>query len=798
MYKNYIKIAFRNLMLHKGYAAINILGLAIGVAACLLIVLFVRDELSFDKYNSKADRIYRVAVDGLYGNTEIKWIATCAPLAAASVKEFPEIEDAVRIGDCNKPVISYNQKSFTEFSAFTCDSNIFNIFTLPVLQGNSITALNRPNTLVITESVAKKIFGHEDPIDKTLKLMGLNFRITAVIKDVPKRSHIQFDILISFVSFKESKSTDWWDNNYSTYYLLKENTNFKTLEAKLPVMQNKYMGTNGESFEKWVSKGNKWHFYLQPLTKIHLTTDADGVTVANNNMVYVYLFSIVALFILILACVNFTNLSTAKASLRFKESGIRRTIGSHRGSIIMQFLAESILISFIASLLGLLLVEMSIHWFNQLTDKALKIEYFAVWYNIPLLLIFVIVIGFVAGIVPAFQMSSYKTLDLLKAKKNKAAVYFGFREALIVFQFFISIGLIVSTIFVYKQLNFIQNEKLGFDKTNIIVIQRAEELQQKIKIFKDDILSNPQIISSTASNSAPGYSYSIHACLPEGYENKKSNPSIVKYFTDFDFPVTYGMEISKGRLFSKKFLTDSSGIIINECAAKLFNWKEPIGKKIYFSRDDVYTVIGVVKNYHYESLKNEIRPACIVPFNRFEKNAEIISVKINNKDISKTIGFLKSTWDKYSNGIPFQYSFLDEDYGKLYEKEKRISKTLSVFSVLAIFIACLGLFGLASFMAERKTKEIGIRRINGAHVGNVFMQIAINFNQWIGIAFLIACPIAWYAMHKWLQNFAYKTELSWWVFALAGLISLVIALITVSWQSWRAATRNPVEALRYE
>jgi putative ABC transport system permease protein len=798
MIKNYIKIAFRNLIKSKGYTATNILGLATGIAAILLIVLFVKDELSYDKYNNKADRIYRVAVDGLYGDTEIKWIATCSPLAAASKKEFPEIEDAVRIGDCHKPIITNNLKSFSEFSVLTTDSNIFNIFTFPVVQGISETALNLPNSIVITESTAKKIFGNENPIDKTLKAFEKNLRITAVIKDVPKNSHIQFDMLVSSSSFEIFKSTDWWDNNISTYFLLKENTKYKALEAKLPEMQKKYMSTNGESFEKWISRGNKWQFYLQPLNKIHLTTNADGITVANNNMVYVYIFSIVAFFILLLACVNYTNLTTAKASLRYKESGIRRVIGSKRASIISQFLTESIIITFFAALIGLLIVGVTIPWFNQLTDKALKISYFFSWYSIPVLLVFIILISFLAGIFPAYQMSTCKTLDLLKGKKDKATVHFGLREVLIVFQFFISIGLIVSTIFVYKQLNFIQNNKLGFDKANVIVIQRANELQQKIKTFKEDIQLNPKIINSTASNSAPGYTFSIDACLPEGFETKKTTAALIKYCTDFDFPITYGMETSKGRFFSKEFPTDSSGILINESAAKLFNWKDPIGKKVFFGGNKTYTVIGVLKDYHYESMQNEILPACIVPFNHYNEEVRIISVKVNNIDIPKTIEFLKSTWDKYSNGIPFQYSFLDEDYEKLYEKEKRISKTLTLFSILAIFLACIGLFGLAIFIANRKTKEIGIRKINGANTAEILAMLNKNFVKWVVIAYIIACPLAWFVIHKWLENFAYKTDLSWWVFALAGLLTLVVALITVSWQSWKAARRNPVESLHYE
>jgi putative ABC transport system permease protein len=798
VFKNYLKIAYRNLALHKGFATINILGLAIGIAACILIVLFVKDELNYDKFNTKADRICRVAVDGLVGNTEIKWIATCAPLAATAVKEFPEIEGAVRIGDYGKPIINYNQKFFTEFSVFTCDSNFFNIFTFPIVQGNPQTALKYPKTLVITETTAKKIFGNENPIDKIVKSFGFDFRVTAVMKDVPKNSHIQFDMLMSFSSFDISRSTNWWDYEMATYFLLKENSNYKALEAKLPEMQKKFSGSvDGGSFEDWISKGNKWSFYLQPLTKIHLITNADGITVKNNNMLYVYIFSIVAIFILILACVNFTNLTSAKASLRFKESGIRRTVGSGRGPIIVQFILESIIITFFAAILGLFIVEISIHWFNQLTDKMLKMEYFSTWYNIPLLLCFVIVIGFIAGIFPAFQMSAYRTIDLLKEKKNKAVVIFGLREALIVFQFFISISLIVSTIIVYKQLNFVQNKNLGFDKENVIVIQRANEIQQKLKIYKEDILSDPHIISCSVSNTAPGYGYGTRACYVDGFEKNKLT-SLCMNNSDFDFPATYKMEILEGRSFSNDFATDSSGILINECAVKLFNWKDPIGKRIRFNDKEDYRVIGVVKDYHYESLQKEIRPACMVSFNKFNFNPGIISVRVSNKDLPKTIEFLRMTWDKYAYGVPFEYSFLDADYGKLYDKEKRISKTLTVFSILAIFIACLGLLGLASFMAERKTKEIGIRRIHGAHSSQIFIMLAINFNKWIGVACILAWPVAWYVMHSWLQNFAYKTELSLWVFAVAGLVAFVIALITVSWQSWKAANRNPVEALRYE
>lgn len=789
MFKNYMKIAIRNLHLHRGYAAINILGLAIGIAACLLIVLFVKDELSYDKFNTNADRIYRVAVDGLWGSSVIKQTYTNAQLAETLEKECPEVESAVRLYNQGYPVVNYNDKMFTDFRVIGTDPSIFDVFTLPVIQGLSTNTLKDPRSIVLTESTAKAIFGKDNPINRVIKISGENLTISAIIQDLPSNSHFHFNILLNLKLFPYSNDNNWMNNNFITYILLKEHANIKNVESKFQPLLSK----NLTWFDNWLKEGNKWNYYLQPLTSIHLKSDLNFELEHNSSMVYVYIFSIIAIFILILASVNFINLTTARASSRYKEIGIRKVVGSSRWSQILQFLTESTVISSMGVAVGVFLMAVLLPWFNNLAGKNLHFNYLVSWYFIAGLVLSGIVIGIVSGGFPAFILSSGKAVNALKSNKNKTAKGSGLREVLVVFQFSISIFLIAGTALVHKQLVYFQQKKLGYDKENILVINCGSQLNKNCELFKNEIQQNPRIISATYTNTTTVGSFMSWVCTPEGKPSTTLNINIV----DFDFLKTYKMEMASGRFFSKEYPSDIDGVIINECAAKLFDYKNPIGMRIDLNGRN-FTIVGVIKDYNYESMRSSIRPACLLLMDRNVSSVAYISVKVSNNNLPQVINHLKSTWDKHTNGIPFRYSFLDDEYGRLYEGEKRAGTVLIVFSVLAIFIACIGLVGLASYMAAQKTKEIGVRKVNGARVYEVLAMFNKNFVKWVVIAFVIATPVAWYAMLKWLGNFAYKTEMSWWIFALAGLIALGIALLTVSWQSWKAATRNPVEALRYE
>jgi putative ABC transport system permease protein len=799
MFKNYITIAYRNLIRYKGYTIINVLGLAIGIASCLFIFLFITDELSYDKHNSKADRIYRVAVDGIIGKSAIHQTYTCAPLASTLKKEYPEVEETARIMNFGKPIINYNKKYFSEFAVLAVDSTIFNVFDLPFITGSKNNALNEPNTVVITESTAKKIFGSENPVNKIIKASdGEEFRITAVLKDINKNSHFHFDALISLSSFDFSNDNNWWNNNFSTYVLLRKYINSQTFEKKFTALLHKYLEIPNGTWDSFEKGGDKWSYYLQPLTQIHLKSDLNGEFESNSNIIYIYIFSFVAIFILIIACINFTNLTTAKASTRFKEVGVKKVVGARRHQLFLQFLTESIIITSIAIVLSVIFVELFLGWFNNLAHKEITVNYFSNWWTIPALALFSLIVGCFSGTYPAIFMSSFYPLDLLKNMKIKKTKGKSIREVLVVFQFFISICLIIGTIVVYKQLQYFQNKKLGFDKDNIIIIHRARELGSNVMFFKESILLNSNIKDCSISNTIPGYSFMNWACKVEGFESSEwttLNMNIV----DYDYLKTYNMNMLMGHFFSNEYLTDSTGIILNESAVKALGIHSPIGKKIVFGDKDEYKIIGIINDYHYESLHQKIRPAAIMAFpGIWGANALYVSVKINNKNIKNSIDFLKKTWDEQVTGVPFQYSILTDDYGRLYENEQRTGKVFVVFSILSIFIACLGLFGLSLFIAEQKTKEIGVRKAVGASTLEMVVYLNKIFIKDIVIAFVLACPLVYYLMTKWLQNFAYKTQISWWIFILAGIIALFIALMAVSWQAWRAASKNPVEALRYE
>lgn len=786
---NNVKIAWRNLLAHKGYTTINVLGLATGVAACLLIVLFVKDERSFDRYHTHADRVYRVVVDGLWGNTSIHQIYTPAQLASTLVKDFPEVEDAVRLGIPDKPMVEYDGRSYTDFLSIATDSSFFNVFTMPVVQGLSRHPLTDPRSVVITQSTAKVIFGTESPIGKVLKIRGEEMTVTTVVRDVPHNSHFTFDVLTSLKAVEYAKNGHWMMNNFVTYFLAKKDADVRNIESKFPGLLSK----NLSWFDDWLKQGNHWRYYLQPLTSIHLRSDLTGELGVNGNVGYVYLFSAVALFILLLACINFVNLTTAKSVSRYKEIGIKKVVGSNKKGLILQFLTESMFISSVGVLVGLSMAAAALPWFDALTGKNLKMSDFFDWYMVLSVLLLTVVIGILSGSFPAFYMSSVNVLNALRNNTCKATKGLKAREVLVVFQFSVSIFLIAFTLLVMKQLNYFQHKKLGYDKSNILVVERVGLLNNQTEPFKNELLQNPWIIGATYSQQTTVSGYWNWACQPQDRLSITLNINIV----DNDFLKTYAIEMLEGRFFSNEYPSDQDGIVINEAAAKLMGYSNPLGMRIS-GWDKDRTIIGVVKNFHYESMRSPVKPACLLPLGGAFSRGDYLSVKVRNEHLSETIQYLKSTWNKYVRGVPFHYSFLDENYERLYETERRMGVVLSLFSVLAILIACLGLIGLASYTAAQKTKEIGVRKVNGSTVIQIILLINRTYVLSILFALLMVAPIVWYAMQKWLEQFAYKTPISWWILVLAGLSAVVVAVFTLSWHSWKAAVKNPVEALRYE
>lgn len=803
MIKNYLKVAIRNIIKHKGFSIINIVGLAIGIACSILILLFVAHELSYDKFHEKAERIHRIAVRASVGDTKIRQTYSSSATFKKLLEDFPEIEVAVKFLRLGRTPINLGEKTFFESRFFAVDSTFFDVFTIPLIHGNPKTVLANPNTMVISKNTALKYFGGTDAVGKILRADfsydpgSIDFEITGVSENVPANSHFHYDLLVSSATFPTYiNDPGWSSNNFISYVVLKEGTSSEWFDAKLKEFTRKHMG--GERFDAWVAKGNFWEYFLQPVTKIHLNSDLNGEFEANGNETYVYIFSAISIIILLIACINFMNLSTAKSSLRAKEVGMRKVVGSGRNRLVVQFLSESVLLSFISLALGMVIVISLLPLYKNLIGRQLEIHYFDNFIVIPSLLALGLIVGVISGAYPAFFLSSFKPISALKGKTIGSKGGSWLRNILVIFQFTISIFLIIGTLVVNQQLKFFQNIKLGFDKKQVLVIRNPGSLGNNIVPFKEALRKQSSIIDVSGSNTLPGRGFSNIGFGAEGVDKSFTLNLCV---CDYDFLDTLKLELVQGRFFSRDFITDSHAAVLNEKAVELLGWDDPIGKKInnWARNRGNFTVIGVIKDYHYESLHQEIRPMALFLSGGYYTNVESsISVRLNTENISETIKYAGNTWNNFAHNMPFEYSFLDEDYDNLYINEKQTRKLFSIFSFLAIFIACLGLFGLASFIADQKTKEIGIRKVLGASVPGIVKVLNKRFVKWVLIANFTAWPIAWFMMNKWLQNFAYRIELSWWMFILAAVLALLVALITVSFQTVKAALKNPIDSLRYE
>jgi putative ABC transport system permease protein len=803
MLKNYLKLTFRNLLKHKGFSIINISGLAIGIACSILIMLFVASELSYDKFHHKGDRIYRLAVRALIGNTKIKQTYSSAITFKMLLQDFPEIQEGVKFLNLNNIIVKTDERVFYESNVCAVDANFFNVFSFPLVKGNSETVLHKPNSIVITKEIASKYFGDNHAVGKMLKIelpgsLGtLDFEITGISENVPDNSHFHYNALISLSSFPDViNNPGWTDNNFVTYIVLKEEASRKGLEAKLPEFTRKYMG--GDKFDKWVAKGNYWEYFLQPLSGIHLHSDLSGEFEPNGNASYVYIFMVIAVFILLIACINFMNLTTAKSAARAKEVGLRKVVGSSKSKLVKQFLGESIIISFIALALAIVLVEILLPFYSNLIGRSIEIHYFDNFTIIPLLIALALFVGLLSGSYPAFFLSAFKPISILKGKLKKGVKSIWLRNTLVIFQYSISIVLIIGTIVVYKQLIFLQNEKLGFDKEHVIVVKNPQALGENIVPFKEKLLQHSDIQHVSISHRIPGKTLNN---IGFGAEEVNENFTLNLCCCDPDFKDVMKLEMAEGRFFSRNFPTDSSAIILNEAALKLFGWSEPINKKLndWGNPRNIFHVIGIVKDFHYESMHQKVRPMGFLFLNgSYKWKPNYISVRVNPGNISHTLQSIEKTWDAFSPKLPLEYSFLDEDYNRLYKNELQTRQLFIIFSFLAIFIACLGLLGLASFMAEQRTKEIGIRKALGATVNHITLMLSKDFTLWVLLANLVAWPIAYLSMHQWLQDFAYRIKISWWMFVFAGILTFIMALITVSFQVLRAAKKNPMESLQYE
>ena len=810
MFKSYFKIALRNIARFKIYSFINIAGLAVGMAVSILIILYIQEELSYDKFNKNAERIYRLSREWFNqdGTSSLHLARVAPPIGPLLKNDFPNIiQEVTRVVSDYNTFLQVDNKTFVEDKFFWAEDNFFKIFSFNMIKGNPENALSEPYSVVMTESMAKKYFGNEDPVGKTILYERENdLKVTGVIEDVPENSHFKFDFLGSFITLNdfigiETLTRNWGSNNYVTYLLLPKNFPVGELEKQIPSFLDKHitqlvLDNTGNPPVIQPSKVNKLH--LWKLTDIHLHSHLTTELEENGDINDVYIFSIIALFILLIACINFMNLATARSAKRAREIGMRKVLGAYKKQLMIQFIGESLMISFIALLFAIVLVEAVLPFFNNFIGKHLSLNYFGNPVVIFGLAGLTLIVGLVSGSYPAFLLSSLKTIKVLKGN-NPVSRKSTFRTVLVVAQFTISIALIICMGIVYSQIQFFKNKDLGYDKSKIVILPSNEEMRKNIESVKSQLYENPDILNITSSRLVPSDMLlnSWGGQVIGADEPVPLNFRLAVDEVDYDFNKTYGLQIIAGRDFSRDFGTDdTAAFILNLAAVKQLGWNpiQAIGKKMLYG-GRLGQVIGVINNFNFESLHNKIVP---IIFLISKTGNEQFSVKISGSDIPGTINFLKRKWAEFRPDYPFEYTFLEDQVDKLYTSEKKLGDIFGVFSFLAVVIACLGLFGLASFAAEQRTKEIGIRKVLGASVPGIVTLFSKEFLKLVIIANLIAWPIAYFAMNRWLDDFAYKTDMNIWIFILSGGIAILIALLTVSFQAIKTAVADPIKSLRYE
>lgn len=803
--KNMLKHSVRFLNRQKGYVIINILGLSIGIACSLIITLFIAYELSYDRFNEKKGRIYQLVLNYKLNGPEESISSNCVPIGPVMLREFPEVEDMCRINIWNKTVVKTKEQSFTEKAFILSDSTFFNIFSVKLIYGDKRTALNAPHKLVLSKSTAIKIFGKEDPMGKALQISTdtVLYTITGVMEDIPKTSHFDANIIGSFATSDRVNDNRWLFSSFNTYILLKPNANPKDIDAKLVKLVKEHAGADikqglGITFEEFFSKGKKYRVYLQPLIDIHLNSKVRQAVKAASDPEYLWIFGGFAILIIVMAAINFMNLSTAQSSRRAKEVGIKKVSGSSRGKLIGQFIFESIILSFLSLLIAVVIIKLSLPFFNNLLQSNLELNFFNSWVGIPALITIAILVGFLAGSYPAFYLSSFSPYAVLKGTFKNSTKNGMLRRVLVVLQFTISIMLIVGTTIMFHQINYMLDKNLGFNKEQLVVIERANAIGSRMKTFKESLGKIPDVVSVSASSTVPGRSKDRLAIRVE----KQDDDTFVRpAWIDADFFKTYGLTLVSGRPFDEAYTTDKEGCIVNESAIKQFSIATPLTTRIVNPYSNPKTtsylpIIGVVKNFHFESLRNEISP-CLFLFGK-DKDWNCISVKLSEKASGKTIKEIEKVWKEFTANDPMQYSFIDKDFEQMYKEEKQSANLAIIFTVLVIFIASLGLYGLTSFTVEQRTKEMGIRKAMGATVSSLFVLISKEIVLLVSISTLIAWPIVYYISKNWLQNYHYRINLPLFDFFLGFILAITIALITISYRTIKAARINPAESLRYE
>ncbi|MEO9886955.1 MAG: ABC transporter permease [Balneola sp.] len=804
MFKNYFKIAWRNLVRNKSYALLNVLGLSVGLACCILITLYVLNELSYDKFHDNYEDLYRVTESVDEEGKLQTYASTYTALAPALKNYFPEIDNITHVYPISGLVTGPDNSKFQEDDIVLADSAFLTMFSFEMLQGDKNTALDRPFTMVITPSVATKFFGNENPVGKTLAFkdarQSFDFQITGVVQEPPSNSHIKYKYIISYESLRNLRNWEYNQKYYPpmyTYALVKNPTDVQKMESFMDQFTLQYYGE-----ENGYSNG----FNFQPVSDIHLRSNLGNEMSANFDITYIYIFLAISIFILIIACINFMNLATARSLKRIKEVGMRKTLGAQKGQLIRQFLSEAILMTFISLVLAVLMVEAVIPYFNDMAGKALEFGIFSSWESITVLIGLVVIVGTISGSYPAFYLSSFKPIQSLKgdkAKQSSSSIFF--RRGLVVFQFFISTSLIFGTIIIMKQLDFLKNSRLGFDKEQVLMVQMRETADQiNAKALKQEMLSVPGVKSVSAASGVPGIASGIHGFTVIPKRNEADSAIFQTLTVDFDYLKTLGIDIQQGRDFSEDYGTDeSSAFIINKTAAKKFDFDNPLGEELvlkYWLSSEVEKsgqVVGVVDDFQYHSLHKSIDPVIIHVLSGTYYH-DYITIKLGTNDYQATIGEIESKWKAFNPNRPMEFAFLDDTFDALYRSESRLSQVFNVFALIAVFIACLGLFGLASYSTEQRFKEIGIRKVLGANITNILGLLGKEFTVLILIALIIGFPVAYLVTNEWLNNFAARIDISIWLFLGSSLIVLLIAWATISYQSVKAALMNPVKSLKSE
>lgn len=806
MFRNLTKYSISSFRKQWPYVIIKVLGLSIGLAGSLLIALYVINEASHDRFNVKKDRIFRLVLMAKSRDQEIHTSYSCAPIGPTLFREFPEIEDFLRMHGLGPTVIKFKDQTLTDENIIAVDSSFFNFFSIPLIMGDPVNVLNTPGKAVITESMAKKIFGKEDPVGKAISLGEDTSRyiISGIMSDTPKASHFDAHMLVSFMTFPGANSTVWLNNNYSTYLLLRSNTNYTTVADKIPSILEKYVGPElmqamGLSIQDFMKQGNAYNFSLQKLTDIHLDPSILQEFKPAADPSYLYIFISISILVIIIASINFMNLATAQASRRAKEVGIKKVGGCSRKTLICQFMTESILVSFFSLILSVILIRITLPYFNNLLGTQLELNLLARWDTIPYLLVFTIIVGIISGSYPAFYLSSFNPVDILRGSVKGSVRNVTLRRILVVFQFAVSILLLTATIVMYRQIYYMLNKNMGFNKEQMLVINRVQSLESRVEPFKDAAKKIPGVINITSSTAVPFHNTSTGGFGIEG--RKEEIFMMTANWIDFDFIDTYKMTFVNGRNFDRNYTTDINACIINESAARNLKITDFENTRIIQpapgNEQRYLQVIGIVKDFNFESLRYPIQPYIFLCKGN-EDLSGYVTIKISAQNYQKTINAINDHWKEFSSDAPMQYYFIDEDFEQVYKQEKQNAQLSVMFSILAILIALLGLFGLTSYTVEQSTKEIGVRKVMGSSVSEIYFVISKEIIILIIISALIAWPLVYYISTRWLENFYFRIHPGVVSFLSGLIIVLGIALATISYHIFKAARVNPAESLKYE